>query len=404
MMTGMDNRPLEEFPAPGQENEPKPGLFRRIMDGLARFGLGETALRVGTNILALLVILGVVGLMQSIYSSVAQARTSDLPPASEQTTDLPDLSLLSLDPLAASLGGIPRQANLYTTIPSRPRLDVITYTVQSGDSVFAIAENFGLKPSTILFANYETLKDNPHSLRPGQELNILPVDGTYYQWVGGGAETLTGVAEFFGVAAEDIVNFPGNHLDPDTIGDYQNPNIAAGTWLVIPGGTREFTSWSAPIGVTRSSPATTRVLGPGACGAVTGGQIGFGVFIWPTPKHYLSGTPYRPDINHPAIDIGGTLGDAVVAIDAGVIVYAGWNDWGYGNLVVVDHGDTATGSWQSLYAHLNSVNVVCGQNVGQGELIGLLGSTGNSTGPHLHLELMSPVYGKVDPLNFLPPP
>jgi murein DD-endopeptidase MepM/ murein hydrolase activator NlpD len=403
MMTGMDNRPLEEFPAPGQENEPKPGLFRRIMDGLARFGLSETALRVGTNVLAVLVILGVVGLMQGLYRGVAQARTSNLPAVSEEAA-LPDLSLLSFDPLAASLGGIPRQAKPYTTIPSRPRLDVITYTVQAGDSVFAIAENFGLKPSTILFANYATLKDTPHSLRPGQELNILPVDGAYYQWVGGGAETLTGVAEFFGVEAEDIVNFPGNHLDPDTIGDFENPNIAAGTWLVIPGGTREFTSWSAPIGVTRSSPATTRVLGPGACGAVSGGQIGFGTFIWPTPKHYLSGTPFRPDINHPAIDIGGSLGDAVVAMDAGVIVYAGWNDWGYGNLVVIDHGETPTGSWQSLYAHLNSVNVVCGQNVGQGELIGLLGSTGNSTGPHLHLELMSPVYGKVDPLNFLPPP
>lgn len=403
MMTGMDNRPLEEFPAPGQENEPKPGLFRRIMDGLARFGLGETALRVGTNVLTVLVILGVVGLMQSIYSSAAQARTSDLPAVTEESA-LPDLSLLSLDPLAASLGGIPRQADPYTTIPSRPRMEVITYTVQAGDSVFAIAENFGLQPSTILFGNYDILKDNPHSLRPGQELNILPVDGAYYQWVGGGAETLTGVATYFGVDPEVIVNFPGNHLNPETLGDYQNPNIEPGTWLVIPGGTRAFTSWSAPIGVTRTDPATTRVLGPGACGAVTGGQIGFGTFIWPTPKHYISGTPFRPDINHPAIDIGGTLGDAVVAMDAGVIVYAGWNDWGYGNLVIVDHGDTPTGSWQSLYAHLNSVNVVCGQNVGQGELIGLLGSTGNSTGPHLHLELMSPVYGKVDPLNFLPPP
>ncbi len=403
MMNGMDNRPLEEFPAPGSENEPKPGLFRRVMDGLARFGLGEIALRVGTNVLTVLVILGVVGLMQSLYRGVAQAQTSDLSAATTEAA-LPDLSLLSLDPLAASLDGIPRQADLSTTIPSRPRMEVITYTVQPGDSVFAIAENFGLQPSTILFGNYEILKDNPHSLRPGQELNILPVDGAYYQWVGGGADTLTGVAAYFGVDAEVIVNFPGNHLDPETLGDYENSNIEPGTWLVIPGGTRAFTSWSAPIGVTRTAPATTRVLGPGACGAVTGGQIGFGTFIWPTPKHYISGTPFRPDINHPAIDIGGSLGDAVVAMDAGVVVYAGWNNWGYGNLVIIDHGDTPTGSWQSLYAHLNSVNVVCGQNVGQGELIGLLGSTGNSTGPHLHLELMNPVYGKVDPLNFLPPP
>ncbi len=403
MMNVMDNRPLEEFPAPGQGHEPKPGLLRRIAAGLARFGLGEIALRTGTNILAVLVTLGVVGLMQSLYRGTSEAQTTN-PSADAETAPLPDLSLLPVEPLAASLGGIPRQAEPHTTIPSRPRMEVITYTVQPGDTVFGIAEKFGLKPSTILFANYATLKDTPHSLRPGQELNILPVDGAYYQWVGGGAETLTGVAKFFGVQAEDIVNFPGNHINPDTIGDYENPNIAAGTWLIIPGGTREFTSWSAPIGMTRTSPATTRVLGPGACGAVSGGQIGFGYFIWPTPKHYLSGTPFRPDINHPAIDIGGALGDAVVAMDAGVVVYAGWNDWGYGNLVVIDHGDTPTGSWQSLYAHLSSVNVVCGQNVGQGELIGLLGSTGNSTGPHLHLELINKVYGKVDARNFLPPP
>jgi len=403
MMTAMDKRPQEQFSSPEQPHDSDGSLFHRILNSLARFGLGETALRLGTNIIAVLAIAGVVALMQFIYREPVETATSNLSPMTEVSLSA-SVSLPPIEPVAASLNGIPRQADPHTTIPSRPRIDVIKYTVQPGDTVFGIAEKFGLKPSTILFANYETLKDTPHSLRPGQELNILPVDGAYYQWIGGGAETLTGVARFYGVQPEDIINFPGNHLDPDTIGDLENPNIPPGTWLVIPGGTREFTSWSAPIGATRSSPATTRVLGPGSCGAVNGGQIGFGTFIWPTPKHYISGTPFRPDINHPAIDIGGSLGDAVVAIDAGVVVYAGWNDWGYGNLVVIDHGETPTGSWQSLYAHLNSVNVVCGQNVGQGELIGLLGSTGNSTGPHLHLELMNSVYGKVDPLNFLPPP
>ncbi len=128
--------------------------------------------------------------------------------------------------------------------------------------------------------------------------------------------------------------------------------------------------------------------------------MGYGTFIWPAPKHWLSGTPYLPEIKHHAIDIAAQLGDAAFAADAGTAVYAGWNTWGYGNMIVLDHGN----GWQSLYAHLDQVNVNCGQSVGQGEIIGLLGSTGNSTGPHLHFELMHTTYGKVNPLNFLPAP
>jgi murein DD-endopeptidase MepM/ murein hydrolase activator NlpD len=80
-----------------------------------------------------------------------------------------------------------------------------------------------------------------------------------------------------------------------------------------------------------------------------------------------------------------------------VIVYAGWNDYGYGEMIVIDHGF----GWQTLYAHLNQVNVSCGQEVLKGEVIGLMGSTGRSTGPHLHFEMRSDEYGRVNPWNFL---
>ena len=81
-----------------------------------------------------------------------------------------------------------------------------------------------------------------------------------------------------------------------------------------------------------------------------------------------------------------------------MVVYAGWNDWGYGNVVVIDHD----GGWQTLYAHLSSFNVGCGQSVYQGDVIGAFGSTGNSSGPHLHFEMLNESYGKVNPWNFLP--
>lgn len=397
-MTDMSMFPLQDQPSPSQDRQSS-GHSEHWFHRLARFGLGEILLRFGTNLLTLLVVLGIAILMQNFYARGAHAEVENAAPVAEAAAP-PTLALIEpLEPIANASEGIPRLADPSTVIPSRPRVDVITYTVQPGDTIFGIAEKFGLKPSTILFGNYEILRDNPHSLRPGQELRILPVDGTYYRWVGGGAETLTGVAAYFGVTPEDIINYPGNRLDPEQIGSYDNPNIPPGTWLIIPGGRREFTSWTAPM-VIINEPASTRVWGPGACGVINRVQVGYGTFVWPAPKHWLSGTPYLPEIRHPAIDIAGALGDAVFATDAGTVVYAGWNDWGYGNLIVLDHGN----GWQSLYAHLSQVNVVCGQNVGQGEIIGLIGSTGNSTGPHLHFELMHRQYGKVNPLNFLPPP
>jgi murein DD-endopeptidase MepM/ murein hydrolase activator NlpD len=278
--------------------------------------------------------------------------------------------------------GIPRFAQIHTDIPSHPRGEVITYTVKLGDTLFGIAKQFGLKPETILWSNQPILGDNPHNLQPGQELNILPVDGAYHRWSTG--DGLNGVAKFFGVEPADIIDFSGNHLDPAQIGDWSNPKIEAGSWLVIPGGRREFVSWSAPY-IPRDNPALAKVLGPGACDTVVGGgALGSGNFIWPTDNHFLSGYDYEPDANHPGIDIAGDEGNPVYAPDNGVVVYAGWNNWGYGNVVVINHGN----GWQTLFAHLSSYYVSCGQSVYQGNAIGAVGSTGKADGAHLHFEMM----------------
>jgi murein DD-endopeptidase MepM/ murein hydrolase activator NlpD len=292
--------------------------------------------------------------------------------------------------------GIARSAQIHTNIPNRPRNEITTYTVEEGDTVFGIAEKFGLEPQTILWGNYEILLDDPHSLKPGQVLNILPVDGVYWQWLGG--LSFGSWAEFYGVTAADIIEYPGNNIDPKSVGDYENANIPVETWLIIPHGKREFVSWSAPLGVTRENPASARVLGAGACDPVSGGAIGYGYYIYPTNKHYLSGFDYSTKTNHLGIDLAGNLGEGVYAADAGVIVYAGWNDYGYGNMIMIDHGN----GFQSLYGHLSALNVGCGQSVGQGEVIGAVGSTGRSSGPHLHFELMAGM--KVNPWDYLPPP
>ena len=387
MMPCMDNNPLQDFPtenegASGEQPKEHPNLITKWMESLAHLGLGEYSMRIGMNAVTILMVILVVWLMQTLYKQsgvvpnvLAAGETSPTPTLGMDPAQLPTVAALALD-------GVPRQAVLHTTIPSRPREDVTKYTVQPGDSVFIIADKFGLKPSTILFGNFAVLANNVDFIKTGQVLNILPVDGTYYQWQG--SETLTGVAKFYNADPQAIIQSPANHLDPDTIGDLSHPNIPSGTWLVVPGGSYLF-AWNAPIVSRTGGPVTTRVIGPGECGPISGGLVGYGTFIFPTVEHWLSGTDYRPDVGHYGVDFAGAQGNAIYAADAGVVVCYGWNTWGYGNLVIIDHGN----GWQSLYAHMVTLPPVkCGQSVGQGDVIGLVGMTGGtSTGPHLHFEV-----------------
>ncbi len=110
----------------------------------------------------------------------------------------------------------------------KSRTDVITYTVQTGENLFSIADKFNLHPETILWANEDILASNPRNVRPGLVLTILPVNGIHYRWRLG--DGLAKVAERFGAKPEDILNWPSNRLDP------QNLNIPPGTWLIVPGG------------------------------------------------------------------------------------------------------------------------------------------------------------------------
>lgn len=386
----MDNK------LPSKEEKNSPGVLSRLMDTLVGMGLGETMLRAGTTILSIILLAVVVWLVRLFYTQQPEAEivanaleTGPTAPV----TGIDNVPQQGVD----SFGGIPRLAQVHTTIPSRPRQEVVKYVVEEGDTIFGIAENFGLEPETILWGNYYILLDDPHALQPGQELNILPVNGTYHEWQQG--EGLNGISSYYGVKPEDIINYPANNLDIAAIGDFANPNIPPGTWLIVPSGRREFVSWSAPLGVTRENPAYARVLGPGACDAISGGAVGYGTFVWPSNKHYLSGFDYSPNANHWGIDIAGNEGEGVYATDAGVIVYSGWNNYGYGNMILIDHG----GGFQSLYAHLSGLNVLCGQSVGQGDVIGAIGNTGRSSGAHLHFEIMTSSY-KANPWDLLPPP
>lgn len=365
-----------------RKRTPSENIWTRILWA----GLGETFIRVGSVIVAILLCGVVIVFASRHYLSENRSETVSTEPSESVPESAGDQALPYYSPSIPddeklhTYDGLYRISVNHTNLPAKARYQVQKYIVQENDTVIGIAEQFNLNPSTILWGNPYTLSDDPHALRAGQEINILPVDGVYYEWHDG--DGLNGVSDVYGVTPEDIIDFSANGLSRETIGDYSNPNIKAGTWLVIPGGSRAFVNWSAPL-ITRENPAVATIYGPGACEAVMDGPLGSGTFIWPTTETWISGYNYDESTNHRAIDIAGQLGNNVFAADAGVVVYAGWNNHGYGNVVMIDHGN----GWQTLYAHLDSYNVGCGYYVFQGDVIGGLGTTGNSSGPHLHYEM-----------------
>jgi murein DD-endopeptidase MepM/ murein hydrolase activator NlpD len=371
-----------------------------------------TILRYSSHLVILVVLISAVGLANTARAAIPAARANRLAPPSGEPGRNVTFNVLAASqsvtnteenlnfvgqggPILVDQAVVVVEANPYTTIPNRQRRDVLNYTVQPGDTLFGIAALYGLTPESVLWANYDALQDNPHLLKPGMELKIPPVNGIVYTVEAG--DTVESIAEKYKATTDAIYQdgYEWNQLKP---GD--QPQV--GATLIIPGGSREFKSWS--LSAASNSPSSDSSAVPvggysnaGFCKDVSVGLVGTGNFIWPIDQHWVSGNNYAAW--HPGLDLAAHLGDSIYAADNGTVIYAGWNTWGYGNLVVIDHGN----GWQTWYAHNSAIYVSCGQNVFQGSVISAAGSTGNSTGPHLHFETRSNnTY--VNPFNVLPPP
>lgn len=280
------------------------------------------------------------------------------------------------DVVMPALGGpeailsIPREIQIKTNVPAdKPRYQPVEYRVKRGDSIFAIAETYKLTAESVLWANYDVLQDDPHSLKPGQVLQIPPTDGIYYQWKEN--DSLESVANEFNAVVDDIINFPGNDID------LTNPTITSGSWVMVPGGEREFVKWLVPT--VASGASGTSSTSQSAC---PGSAVGSGGFVWPADSRSLSGNDYWS--GHLGIDIAAGEGAPVYAADSGVVTMAqGGYNYGYGNVIQIDHGN----GYSTVYAHLSVIGVGVCTSVGAGQWIGSAGNTGNSQGAHLHFEV-----------------
>ncbi len=251
-------------------------------------------------------------------------------------------------------------------VPEPKRTASLVYEVQPGDVIGNIAAKYGLSVSTILWAN--DLRSNSY-IRPGDTLTILPVDGVVHTVKSG--DTVSRIARTYDSSVADIIAY--NRLQDD------GQDIAVGEPLIIPDGVKPQVRYTPPAATSQPSAARTVAAAPPSVTAPAGTA-----YLWPTSVRTI--TQYY-GWRHTGVDIAGPFGTPLYATKAGKVIKSqcGWNG-GYGCYIIIDHGGGVT----SLYAHINGANGLLagvGEQVKQGQTIGLMGSSGRSTGPHIHFEI-----------------
>jgi murein DD-endopeptidase MepM/ murein hydrolase activator NlpD len=246
-----------------------------------------------------------------------------------------------------------------TSISDKGRTEIIQYQVQDGDTVSSIAQKFGISTDTIMWQNNLSSKD---AIRLGQTLQILPVDGVLHKVQKG--DTIYSISKKYDVDPQEIISFPFNTFVND-----ETFELAIGQTIIVPHGVMPAPSTGIP-----AAPRAKQVT-PDA-----GTVVATGSFAWPTNGIITQ----RYSWYHKAIDIANRAAPSILAADAGKVIAAGWNSTGYGNHVIIDHNN----GYRTLYGHMSQILVTVGQTVNRGDKIGVMGSTGRSTGTHLHFEVI----------------
>lgn len=259
-----------------------------------------------------------------------------------------------------------------TSISEKPRDEILTYTVQKGDTLSTIAEKFGISKDTIKWSNDLT----SDTITVGDQLKILPVTGVAHKVAQG--DTVYTIADKYDTEAQKIVDFPFN--------DFANPEtfaLVVGQNVIVPDGIKP-----SAQPVYQQKRQTYYATGPVT--SVSGGGT-----TWPV----RGGVSQFASWYHMALDITANVGTPVVAAHGGTITKVNIGSWdgGYGTNVIVDDGNGT----QTLYAHMSGVNVSIGSQVAGGStVVGWVGMTGRTTGPHLHFEIRKNG-ALVNPLSYL---
>jgi LysM repeat protein len=267
--------------------------------------------------------------------------------------------------------------------PSSARFKVIYHTVEGGETISTIAEKYGVSQNTILWANGLSAKS---TLSPGQPLKILPITGVEHTVKKG--DTLSALAKKYGIDEEQIREY--NKLS-------ESYAIGINETLIIPNGvmpqiivpiTTVASKTAVDIGKVFSTPAAENIST-----VVKGKSVGSGTMLWPTTWRVI--TQYYTPPRHKGLDIDGDYNSPIYSAEAGVVEWAGWKT-GYGNCYIVNHGNGV----KTLYAHLSKYFAKQGQQVARGDTLGMMGTTGWSTGTHLHFEVR--INGAmVNPLSYI---
>lgn len=276
--------------------------------------------------------------------------------------------------LFASSSGVEAPPTIQGEDSVAPRETVITYAAQEGDTLSEIANKFGISLNTLLWANNLTVRS---SIRVGKELTILPTSGVMHT-VGRG-DTLTKIASRYGANSDDILLF--NKLGADDA-------LTVGSKIIVPGGEiKAVVSAPSTIGRVFAAPASSGTPGTGG-----GSASGSGSMVWPTDLRVI--TQYF-GWKHTGVDIDCHFTNDNYAADAGTVIYSGWKS-GYGYTAEVDHGNGI----MTRYGHHASLYVSKGDSVARGQALGRCGTTGKSTGTHLHFEVI--IGGKYkNPLEYI---
>jgi LysM repeat protein len=323
----------------------------------------------------------------SVTETVTSWRTEVVEPGS---TGPSPASANQIDTLALAVGG--RVIAKPLIIPGgepRTRIDIENYTIVAGDSIPSIAAAFGVSVETILWEN--NLSNND-VIRPGKVLRIPPVTGVMYTIVRG--DTVKKIADFYKAKPEDIIAF--NKLGADGSG------LVTGNRIMVPRGKKPAPAPTTAVAVVPRTTGRPGVKGVSRVALPQGapGDPFTSGFIWPTTaKVLVRGLGF----GHTGLDVathdGSAFGRPSFAAQSGVVKFAGWNNGGYGNLIIIQHDN----GFETYYGHHSQIFVSPGQYVERGQTIGAIGSTGRSTGPHLHFEIR--INGKiVNPLDYVRPP